>query len=261
MGVSDLMSPESSPPRAPMPSSSAPRCSRAAPWNLTRPISRQSATRRRWRAARRSSLLWSNALEQAQARHRKRSIMALEIFSLRERPDLRPLIFAAELQSVWPEFARHDAAAGLYFGPSMYDRYLDYAFAAVFDGKVVGRAFSVPFTYNIDDRAELPDGGWDQVIRWAHDDQMIGRTPTALSALEISLLPEARRGGNSLALLGAMKACAKARGFTELFAPVRPNQKHLQPRMPMRDYIDSVRPDGLRTESWLRTHLCFGGNI
>ncbi len=123
-----------------------------------------------------------------------------------------------------------------------------YAFAAMIDGKVVGRAFSVPFAFNIEGRTELPDGGWDQVIRWAHDDKMIGRTPTALSALEISLLPAARGGGNSTALLGAMRACAKARGFAELFAPVRPNQKHLQPRMPMRDYIVSVRPDGLPVE-------------
>lgn len=187
--------------------------------------------------------------------------MALEIFTLRERPDLRPLIFADQLQSVWPEFARHDAAAGLYYGPSMFDRYLDYAFAAVIDGKVVGRAFSVPFAFNIDGRSELPDGGWDQVIRWAHDDQMLGRAPNALSALEISLLSDARGGGNSLAMLGAMKACAKARGFSELFAPVRPNQKHLQPRMPMRDYVGSVRPDGLPSDSWLRSHLRFGGKI
>jgi GNAT superfamily N-acetyltransferase len=187
--------------------------------------------------------------------------MGLEIHTLRERPDLRPLIFAADLQSVWPEFTRHDAAAGLYYAPSMLDRYLDYAFAGVIDGKVVARAFTVPFAFNTGGRTELPDGGWDQVIRWAHDDKMIGRTPTALSALEISLLPEARGGGNSLALLGAMKACAKARGFAELFAPVRPNQKHLQPRTPMRDYLDKLRPDGLPIDAWLRTHIRIGGEI
>jgi GNAT superfamily N-acetyltransferase len=187
--------------------------------------------------------------------------MGLEIFTLRERPDLRPLIFASELQSVWPEFMRHDAAANLYFAPSVLDRYLDYAFAGVVDGKVVARAFSVPFAFNTEDRAELPDGGWDEVIRWAHDDAMTGRAPTTLSALEISLRPEARGGGNSLALLNAMKTCAKARGFAELFAPVRPNQKHLQPRTSMRDYINYVRPDGLPTDSWLRTHLSAGGKF
>ena len=186
--------------------------------------------------------------------------MALEIFTLRERPDLRPLIFS-DLESVWPEFMRHDAAAHLYFAPSMFDRYLDYAFAGVAGGKVVARAFSVPFAFNIDGRAELPDGGWDEVIRWAHDDQMTGRVPNALSALEISLLPEARGGGNSLAFLGAMKASAKAHGLAEMFAPVRPNQKHLHPFVSMRDYVDTVGADGFPTDSWLRTHLRAGARI
>jgi hypothetical protein len=85
--------------------------------------------------------------------------MALEIFTLRERPDLRPLIFSSDLESVWPEFMRHDAAAHLYFAPSILDRYLDYAFVGVAGGKVIARAFSVPFAFHIDGRAELPDGG------------------------------------------------------------------------------------------------------
>jgi len=187
--------------------------------------------------------------------------MGLEIFTLRERPDLRPLIFASELDSVWPEFMRHDPVAQLYFAPSILDHYLDYAFAGVADGKVVARAFSVPFAFHIDGRAELPDGGWDEVIRWAHDDRMTGRAPNALSALEISLLPEARGGGNSRALLDAMKACAKARGFAEMFAPVRPNQKHLHPFMPMREYVGTVGADGLPADSWLRTHVRAGARI
>jgi hypothetical protein len=110
---------------------------------------------------------------------------------------------------------RHGAAAHLYFAPSIFDPYLDHAFVGFGEGKVVARAFSVPFAFSIDGRAELSDGGWDQVIRWARDDKMIGRLPNALSALEISLLPEARGGANSLALLGAMKACANAQGFAE----------------------------------------------
>jgi hypothetical protein len=119
----------------------------------------------------------------------------------------------------------------------------------------------VPFAFNTDGRTELPDGGWDQVIRWAHDDRMIGCAPNALSALEISMLPEARGSGNSLALLGAMKACAKIKGFGEVFAPVRPNQKHLQPRTPMRDYVNTVRADGFPIDAWLRTHLRAGGKF
>jgi GNAT superfamily N-acetyltransferase len=187
--------------------------------------------------------------------------MSLEIFTLRERPDLRPAVFASDLESVWPEFMRHSEPAKLYFAPWMLDRYLDYAFAGVADGKVVARAFSVPFAFNSDGRTELPDGGWDQVIRWGHDDQMSGRAANALSALEISLLPDMRGGGHSLALLEAMKACAKARGFAALFAPVRPNRKHLRPFMSMRDYVDTVRADGLPADPWLRTHLRAGARL
>jgi GNAT superfamily N-acetyltransferase len=187
--------------------------------------------------------------------------MGLEIFTLRERPDLRPLIFASDLESVWPEFMRHDAVAQLYFAPSILDRYLDYAFVGVARGKVVARAFSVPFAFNIDGRAELPDGGWDEVIRWAHEDRMMGRAPNALSALEISLIPEVRGGGNSRALLDAIKACAKAKGFAELVAPVRPNQKHLHPFMSMRDYVGTVGVDGFPADPWLRTHLRAGARL
>jgi len=188
--------------------------------------------------------------------------MTVQVFTLRERPDLRPLVFSADFQPpFWPEYMVHDAAARLYFPPPFLDRYLDFAFAGVEHDKVVARAFSLPFAFNIPDRMELPDGGWDEVIRWAHDDQVIGRQPTAVSALEISLLPEAQGAGNSRHMLDAMKANARALGFADLFAPVRPNEKHRQPFMPIADYVDALRPDGLPVDPWLRTHVRVGGRI
>jgi GNAT superfamily N-acetyltransferase len=187
--------------------------------------------------------------------------MTLQIFTLRERPDLRAQVFGSELQSVWPEFMRHDAASQLYFAPKLFDRYLDYAFVGVAEGKVVARAFSVPFAFGMDGRAELPDAGWDGVIRWAHDDQISNRAASAASALEISLLPEMRGKNTSLQMLDAMKANARAKGFSDLYAPVRPNQKHLQPQTPMRDYARTLDDNGLPVDAWLRTHVRVGGTI
>ena len=69
---------------------------------------------------------------------------------------------------------------------------------------MVARAFGVPFAFPTPDRTELPDGGWDAVILWAHEDANIGRKPTAVSALEISLLPQARGQGNSRFTIEAM---------------------------------------------------------
>jgi GNAT superfamily N-acetyltransferase len=187
--------------------------------------------------------------------------MSLDIFSLRDRPDLVPLVFAEDLQSVWPEFMRHDAAAELYFGRSVFPDYLDYAFAGVIGGEVVARAFAVPFAFEVEGRGELPDHGWDEVIRWGHEDRLLGRTPTTMSALEIALLPKARGQGHAAAMLDAMKACARRRGFAAIFAPVRPSQKQLRPRMSMRAYVGLKRDDGLPVDAWLRTHIGVGGSI
>ena len=187
--------------------------------------------------------------------------MSLQIFSLRERPDLVPLVFSDEMDAIWPEFMQHDVAAKLYFGRSVFHNYHDYAFAGLVDGEVVGRAFAVPFAFNVEGRTELPDGGWDQVIRWAHEDKMAGCPPTTMSALEIAFVPKARGRGNSLAMLDAFKSCAGKMGFAEMFAPVRPNQKHLQPRTAMLDYVNMKRTDSLPVDAWLRTHISAGGTI
>src|SRR5204863_2209305 len=58
-----------------------------------------------------------------------------------------------------------------------------------------------------------------------------------------------------------MKARAKARGFKQMFAPVRPNRKHLHPSMPMREYVNNVDTDGLPADPWLRTHLRAGAKL
>jgi len=188
--------------------------------------------------------------------------MSFEIFTLRERPDLRREIFSHAFQAaLWPEFASHDSAAHLYYATPYFDAYLDYAFAAVESGTVLARAFSVPFAFGIPERSELPDAGWDAVVRWAHDDQILGRSATAVSALEIGLLPQARGRGFSRMILEAMRRSTRAHGFADLFAPVRPSEKARHPFMAMRDYVAAVGADGLPQDAWLRTHVRAGGTI
>jgi hypothetical protein len=58
-----------------------------------------------------------------------------------------------------------------------------------------------------------------------------------------------------------MKDNARTRGFSDLYAPVRPTQKHLQPRLPMADYVRQIGPEGLPKDPWLRLHVRAGGRI
>ena len=188
----------------------------------------------------------------------------LAVSTLRESPELRSRIFSAELQAGWPKFAQHDATASLYYGA--LDRYLDFVLAAVDreePNRVVARACSVPFAFRdgTAGRNELPADGWDGVIRWADSDWRAGRRPTVVSALEILIAPPYRGRGVSQLMLQAMLANTWARGFGDLYAPLRPNDKHQEPHTRFAEYVARTRPDGLPYDSWLRTHLRAGARI
>jgi GNAT superfamily N-acetyltransferase len=188
----------------------------------------------------------------------------LDLVTIRARPDLRGAIHAETFNRLWPAFMLHDPVAALYFETPHFDRYLDTAFAVIDPAepsRAVGRAFAVPFVFGEFGRDELPDSGWDGVIRWAHEDQALGRRANALSALEITLLPECRGRGASRVVLDAMRRHAGALGYRQLFAPVRPTAKHLEPFTPMAEYVARRTAEGLPADSWLRVHVRAGGEI
>lgn len=188
----------------------------------------------------------------------------LAVATLRERPELRSLIFTDEFQAGWPEFARHDPTAALYYGA--LDRYLDFVLAAVDreqPDRPIARACSVPFAFRdaTSGRKELPPGGWDEVIRWADADWRADRRATAISALEILVAPPCRGRGISQLMLSAMIANTWALGFADLYAPLRPSDKHREPHVPFAEYVARTRADGLPHDSWVRTHVRAGARI
>lgn len=188
----------------------------------------------------------------------------LELVTIRARPDLRPQLFAEPFRRLWPEFMLHDPVANLYFEAPHFEHHLDTAFAVIDTadpGTVLGRAFAVAFVFGAPGRDALPDTGWDGVIRWGHEDQALGRRPNALSALEITLLPQLRGRGASRAVLDAMRRHAGALGYRQVFAPVRPTAKHLEPFTPMADYLARRTAEGLPADPWLRVHLRAGGEV
>jgi GNAT superfamily N-acetyltransferase len=190
----------------------------------------------------------------------------LVVATLAERPELRGWAFSAEFAAAVPEFMRHDPTSSLYYGRGHLDHYLDFVLVAVDHdepNRVVARAVSVPFAFGDPalGRAELPDNGWDEVIRWAGADRIAGRRPNAVSALEIMVLAPYRGRGVSQFMLTAMCDNARKLGFADLFAPVRPTDKHHESITPFAEYVARCRPDGLPFDSWLRVHVRMGGHI
>jgi GNAT superfamily N-acetyltransferase len=193
-------------------------------------------------------------------------VTGLAFATFGQRPDLLGAVFGPELQSATPEFMRHDPVAALYYGDGRLDGYREFGLVAVDPAepdRPVARAFSVPFAFRdgTKGREELPDGGWDAVICWADEDRRAGRPATAISALEIMVVPRLQRRGSSRLMLTALRDNARRLGFVDLYAPLRPTDKHREPLTPFAEYVARRREDGLPYDSWVRTHVRAGAQI
>ncbi len=184
----------------------------------------------------------------------------LTITTLAERPELALAMWT--MADTWPVFIGHDLCAASFLR-RIWEELPEYAFVATdAGGAVVAKAYSVPFALHAEGRGVLPDGGWDQVLQWAFADRAAGVAPDTVSAVEIAITPGLQGRGLSGRILAAMRENARARGFGEVVAPVRPSAKHLEPGMPMNEYAYRVREsDGLPHDPWLRVHVRAGGVI
>src|ERR1700756_2233204 len=174
------------------------------------------------------------------------NVADLAVATFAQRPDLLGKVFGPEIQSAVPEFMRHDPVAALYYGNGQLEHYSEFGLVAVDPAepdRPVARAFSVPFAFRdgTPGREELPDGGWDAVIRWADEDRRAGRPATAVSALEIMVAPRLHQRGISRLMVTAMRDNVRRLGFVDLYVPLRPTDKHLEPLTPFADYVARQR--------------------
>ena len=184
--------------------------------------------------------------------------MDLLISTIAERPDLAPLLnrFPAD---AWPQFMYASPVASLHFD-LIEQVYAEYTLVAVDRDRpelALAKAYSTPFSWD----GDLPEGGWDRVVLRAAQDRSRGRTGNLVSALELTIRPDARGTGLSSVMLQALRRNAARLGHDELVAPVRPNAKHAEPATPMAEYSARVRADGLPFDPWLRVHVRAGGEI
>lgn len=189
-------------------------------------------------------------------------VMDLVIASLAERPDFADRLW--DLDEAWPTFMQQDPVSDFYY-PRATTTYADYvllAFDAANPEVAVARSCVVPFAMGDGlGRDRLPDDGWDGVIRWAWLDEVAGREATHLSALEVTIRPDLQGTGLASVMLDAKRQNAIRLGFHDVYAPVRPNGKHLEPRTPMSEYAFRTRDDGLPVDPWLRLHVRAGATI
>jgi GNAT superfamily N-acetyltransferase len=185
--------------------------------------------------------------------------MALQITTLTERPDFAASMW--DMDHTWLPFVLNDPLADLFYAFAT-TTYSDYVLVADDDaepGRLVARACMIPFASGESD--ELPDDGWDGVIRSGWLARERGEDTDSISALEITVRRDLLGQGLSGLMVAAMRDHAARLGHDELVAPVRPNHKHLEPHTPMHEYAFRTRADGLPFDPWLRVHARAGGKI
>ncbi|WP_432041561.1 N-acetyltransferase [Streptomyces cadmiisoli] len=185
--------------------------------------------------------------------------MDVKISSLAERPDMLDRVVG--MADTWPRFVVNDLVGNAHYGRIARELPQYVQFAQDERGEVVAHAYSVPFALRTEDRGELPDRGWDEMLVWAFADLREGVRPDTVSAVSVVIAPQAQGLGLSGQMVTAMRDNARALGFDEVVAPVRPSAKHLEPRTPMEEYAHRVRPDGLPHDPWLRVHARAGATV
>jgi GNAT superfamily N-acetyltransferase len=161
----------------------------------------------------------------------------------------------------WPEFMLHDPIANGSWH-ELFDRFNDYQFALLDTetNRMAAMGNSLPFHWD-KDLSELPEGGWDWVFLQAIADHKNSVVPNIQSAIQIAIHPDYQSQGLSTLMVKAMRAIGASKGFKNLVAPVRPNQKSKYPLTSIDDYITWKTDAGLPFDAWLRVHVRAGARI
>jgi len=183
-----------------------------------------------------------------------------QLITPRDLEDYRDL--AGEItEAAWPEFMLHDAIANKNWH-ELFDRFEEYQFAMLDTEtrQMAAMGNSLPFHWD-KEISDLPEGGWDWVFLKAIEDHKNSIAPNIQSAIQVAIRPEYQGQGLSTMMVQAMRVIGQSKGFRNLVAPVRPNEKSKYPLTSIDDYIKWTTEEGLPFDTWLRVHARLGGKI
>lgn len=181
----------------------------------------------------------------------------METHSLAERPDLVDAFWS--IAGDWPTFMLQDPTSDRAYEAAV-DAFPQLHLVVMEGDAAVARLHAVPFGHGL---ADLPARGWDAAMQEAEWLAAKGEAPdwSTVSLIEARVAVDRRGEGLSGALLAEARRRYAALGCRDLFGPVRPTRKWLEPRTAADEYARRVREDGLPVDPWLRAHVRLGGRI
>lgn len=158
-------------------------------------------------------------------------------------------------QAVWPEFLHH--TMGIPF-EQLNTSFTDFQFSLCdSDGCAVAIGQTIPLDWK--GVPENLPGNFVEIFKRAEECLRRNCFANTLSAVAAVVGPDHQRKGLSYAVLREMARLAVRFGYNHLIAPVRPTQKSSFPHIPLDQYAEWKRADGLPFDYWLRVHHRLGG--
>jgi hypothetical protein len=181
---------------------------------------------------------------------------SLELWTAKERPELWETARSL-FSDVWPEYNLHGNHTSSIFRALIPDHaHLQVLIYDTLIDRIVARGRSIAFYW--DGSLEDLPAGFDALVHRTLTDH---RPPNAVSALAAEVATDQQGRGLSRFVLQAMVSCAQEAQLSSMVAPVRPNKKDQYPLIPIEEYAQWSRPDGLPFDPWMRVHARLGATI
>jgi len=182
------------------------------------------------------------------------SLDSVKLVTHAERPELENVAWGAT-SDAFPEYNNHMDVVNRYWSRLDADRPEFQFYLVGRDDEILARAKSLPIRWD-GTTDDLP-AGFDGAFTRGFEEP----GANALCAVVIALPRNVHSRGISSVALAAMRELARRHGFADLIAPVRPNWKDRYPLVPIEQYADWRRGDGLLFDPWMRTHERLGARV
>lgn len=185
---------------------------------------------------------------------------ALRFFNrhLQEIPALQRLLQLYQLRRKFPDLSQFR------LGPNMFDQIiLDWII--IYDagtGNLVGHGITTSFAW--DQKEETLPSGWQAVVRASYlHSEIEQQEVNTLVGLFIFVEDGYRQQGWANNVILEMRNLAQEKGLQALVIPLRPPLRYKKDyaTMPMTEFAELKRPDGLPQDHWIRLHTRLGASI
>ncbi|MBD2813244.1 transferase [Xenorhabdus sp. Flor] len=185
------------------------------------------------------------------------------IQSAKEREDFREETNDI-ISANWPEFMDYDAVAWQYWDILYEPDFSHFQKCAILkqgqQERLIGLLNSIPFPWEQPSLNQLPDDGWDAILRSGAEAKG-KKQANMLSALSVTVDPEFRGHNVPALLINGVKQTAREAGLQGMVVPVRPSLKSCYPLQDFVEYCNWKNEKGEPFDPWVRTHWRLGAKI